>query len=33
MTKKKDSTFIQIIHTVCCGLDIHQNKIQSLQKK
>ena len=27
MTKSIDSTFIQIVHTVCCGFDVHKNKI------
>ncbi|SLM30912.1 transposase (fragment) [Desulfamplus magnetovallimortis] len=29
MTKKIDSTFIQIIHPVCCGLDVHKDKISA----
>ncbi len=29
MTKPIDSTFIQIIHPVCCGLDIHKDKISA----
>ena len=24
MTKKVDTTFIQIVHPVCCGLDVHK---------
>ena len=26
MTKKLDTTLIQIIHPVCCGLDVHKKK-------
>ena len=26
MTKKLDTTFIQIVHPVCCGLDMHKKK-------
>ena len=29
MTKKLDTTFIQIIHPVCCGLDVHKQKISA----
>lgn len=29
MTKKLDTTFIQIIHPVCCGLDVHKEKISA----
>ncbi|MBU0992397.1 MAG: IS110 family transposase [Proteobacteria bacterium] len=29
MTKKLDTTFIQIIHPVCCGLDVHKKKISA----
>jgi len=29
MTKPIDSTFIQIIHPVCCGLDVHKDKISA----
>ncbi len=29
MTKSFDSTFIQIIHPVCCGLDVHKDKISA----
>ena len=29
MTKKLDTTFIQIVHTVCCGLDVHKKKISA----
>lgn len=29
MTKKLDSTFIEIIHPVCCGLDVHKDKISA----
>jgi len=29
MTKPFDSTFIQIIHPVCCGLDVHKDKISA----
>lgn len=29
MTKKSDTTFIQIIHPVCCGIDVHKKKISS----
>ena len=29
MTKSFDNTFIQIIHPVCCGLDIHKDKISA----
>ena len=29
MTKSIDSTFIQIIHPVCCGLDVHKDKISA----
>lgn len=29
MTRKKDSTLIQIIHPVCCGLDVHKDKISA----
>jgi len=27
MTKKLDTTFIQIVHPVCCGLDVHKKNI------
>lgn len=27
MTKKLDTTFIQIVHPVCFGLDVHKKKI------
>lgn len=29
MTKKSDTTFIQIVHPVCCGLDVHKKKISA----
>ncbi|MBF0201127.1 MAG: transposase [Desulfamplus sp.] len=29
MTKEQDTTFIQIIHPVCCGLDVHKDKISA----
>ena len=29
MTKKLDSTLIQIIHPICCGLDVHKDKISA----
>lgn len=29
MTRELDSTFIQIIHPVCCGLDVHKDKISA----
>ncbi len=29
MTKPIDSTFIQIIHPVCCELDVHKDKISA----
>ena len=29
MTKKIDTTFIQIVHPVCCGLDVHKKKISA----
>lgn len=29
MTKSLDSTFIQIIHPICCGLDVHKDKISA----
>lgn len=29
MTKKADTTFIQIIHPVCCGIDVHKKKISA----
>ena len=29
MTKKLDTTFIQIIHPICCGLDVHKEKISA----
>ena len=29
MTQKLDSTFIQIVHPVCCGLDVHKKKISA----
>jgi len=30
MTREIDSTFIQIIHPVCCGLDVHRDKPESV---
>jgi transposase len=27
MTKKLNSTLIQIVHPICCGLDVHKDKI------
>jgi transposase len=29
MTKSIDNTFIQIMHPVCCGLDVHKDKISA----
>ena len=29
MTKKSDTTFIQIVHPVCCELDVHKKKISA----
>ena len=29
MTKELDTTFIQIVHPVCCGLDVHKKKISA----
>lgn len=29
MTQGKNSTFIQIVHSVCCGLDVHKQKISA----
>lgn len=29
MTKKVDTTFLQIVHPVCCGLDVHKKKISA----
>jgi len=29
MTKKLDTTFIQVVHPVCCGLDVHKKKISA----
>ena len=29
MTKKLNSTLIQIMHPVCCGLDVHKDKISA----
>jgi transposase len=29
MTKKLDTTFIQIVHPVCCGIDVHKKKISA----
>ncbi|WP_300465187.1 IS110 family transposase [Desulfobacula sp.] len=29
MTRKLDTTFIQIVHPVCCGLDVHKKKISA----
>ncbi len=29
MTKKMNNTFIQIVHPVCCGLDVHKKKISA----
>lgn len=29
MTRKKDSTLIQIVHPVCCGLDVHKDKVSA----
>lgn len=29
MTKKLDTTFIQLVHPVCCGLDVHKKKISA----
>lgn len=29
MTKKIDTTLIQIVHPVCCGLDVHKKKISA----
>jgi hypothetical protein len=30
MTQELDNTFIQIIHPVCCGLDVHKDKISAV---
>lgn len=29
MTKKTDTTFIKVVHPVCCGLDVHKKKISA----
>ena len=30
MTKKsKNSTLIQIVHPICCGLDVHKDKVSA----
>lgn len=29
MTKKSNSTLIQIVHPICCGLDVHKDKISA----
>ncbi len=29
MTMKSDSTLIQIVHPICCGLDVHKDKISA----
>jgi len=29
MTEKLDTTFIQIVHPVCCGIDVHKKKISA----
>jgi len=29
MTEKLDTTFIQVVHPVCCGLDVHKKKISA----
>ena len=29
MTKRSNSTLIQIVHPVCCGLDVHKDKISA----
>ncbi len=29
MTKHSNSTLIQIVHPVCCGLDVHKDKISA----
>ena len=29
MTRKLDSTLIQIVHPICCGLDVHKDKISA----
>ena len=29
MTKRKDSILIQIVHPICCGLDVHKDKISA----
>jgi len=29
MTKKLDTTFIQVVHPVCCGLDVHKKKVSA----
>jgi hypothetical protein len=29
MTRKLDTTFIQIMHPVCCGLDVHKEKVSA----
>jgi len=29
MTKRSDSTLIQIVHPICCGFDVHKDKISA----
>ena len=29
MTKKLDNTFVQIIHPICCGIDVHKKEISA----
>ena len=29
MTKKLDTTFISVMHPICCGLDVHKNIISA----
>jgi len=29
MTAKDNSTFVSIVHPVCCGLDVHKKKISA----
>ena len=29
MAKKLDTTFIRVVHPVCCGLDVHKKKISA----
>ena len=29
MSKKLDTTFIRVVHPVCCGLDVHKKKISA----